>query len=90
MLGVINYGSGNFRSVVTILNFLKINFKEIKDEKSLKGFSHIILPGVGSYRDLHQRLTELNIVNELKYQILDRKVFFRNMCWYANFKLLWK
>ncbi|MDA8918523.1 imidazole glycerol phosphate synthase subunit HisH [Candidatus Pelagibacter sp.] len=80
MLGVINYGSGNFRSVVNILNFLKINFKEIKDEKSLKGFSHIILPGVGSYRDLHQRLTELNIVNELKYQILDRKVFFLGIC----------
>ena len=76
MLGVINYGSGNFRSVVNILNFLKINFKEIKDEKNLKDSSHIILPGVGSYRDLHQRLIELNLVNELKYQVLDKKIFF--------------
>ncbi len=80
MLGVINYGSGNFRSVVNILNFLKINFKEIKDEKNLKDSSHIILPGVGSYRDLHQRLIELNLVNELKYQVLDKKIFFLGIC----------
>ncbi|WP_415308630.1 imidazole glycerol phosphate synthase subunit HisH [Candidatus Pelagibacter sp. Uisw_099_02] len=80
MLGVINYGSGNFRSVINILNFLKINFREIKSEKALKDFSHIILPGVGSYRSLHQRLIELNLVNELKYQVLDKKKFFLGIC----------
>ena len=59
---------------------MKINFREIKSEKALKDFSHIILPGVGSYRSLHQRLIELNLVNELKYQVLDKKKFFLGIC----------
>ena len=80
MLGVINYGSGNFRSVVNILNFLNIDFKEIKNEKNFKNTTHIILPGVGSYKDLSQRLDELNLVNELKFQILDKKTYFLGIC----------
>lgn len=80
MIGVINYGSGNYRSVINILNYLNIKFKEISTERDLKNLSHIILPGVGSYDDLYKRLFKLNLIEELKYQILDKEIFFLGIC----------
>ena len=62
MIGVINYGSGNFRSVVNVLNFLEINFSEINNHKNIKNCTHIILPGVGSYSDLMLRLKKNKFV----------------------------
>jgi len=42
MIGLINYGSGNFKSVSNILKFLDINFKEIKFEKDFKDKAELI------------------------------------------------
>lgn len=80
MIGVINYGSGNFRSVVNVLNFLEINFSEINNHKNIKNCTHIILPGVGSYSDLMLRLKKINLLEELRYQILEKKTFFLGIC----------
>ena len=80
MIGLINYGSGNFKSVANVLNFLEINFLEITNYKQIKLCSHIILPGVGTYNDLISRLKKMELLEELKYQIKDKKSFYLGIC----------
>jgi len=80
VLGVINYGSGNFRSVCNALEFLKIEYVPISSAKELRKTSHIILPGVGSYKNCMSKLDELEILEPLKQEILDEKKFFLGIC----------
>ena len=80
MIGLINYGGGNFKSVSNILEYLNINFKEVNDYKNLDKLSHIILPGVGTYSDLVSKIKSKNLFDELLYQIKDRKIFYLGIC----------
>ena len=49
MLGVIDYGAGNLRSVVNALEFLHVQNKIVSNAKEIKGCSLLILPGVGAF-----------------------------------------
>ena len=48
-VGIIYLGSNNLTSLTSALRFLGVKFKIIKKTNNLNNFSHIILPGVGSY-----------------------------------------
>ena len=74
MIGLVNYGGGNYKSVSNTLEYLNIDFIEINDCKNLNKISHIILPGVGTYSDLVSKLKSKNLFNELLHQILDKKI----------------
>ena len=80
MIGLINYGGGNYRSISNILEYLNINFIEVNNYKKLNKVDHIILPGVGSYDRLVYKLKSENLFDELLYQILDRKIFYLGIC----------
>ncbi len=80
MIGLINYGSGNFQSVANVLKYLQIDYIEITDFRKIKNLSHIILPGVGSYNDLITRLNRLEITEELLNQINNKKIFYLGIC----------
>jgi len=80
MLGVINYGSGNFRSLCNALKFLEIKYKEISDPDDFEDISHIILPGVGAFNDCIERLQLLNLAERLKSELLDGNKFFLGIC----------
>ena len=49
-IAIIDYGMGNLKSVEISLNYLGLQNELIRDPKNLKKFSHIILPGVGSFK----------------------------------------
>lgn len=80
MLGVIDYGGGNFRSVCNALNYLEIPYKEISQPEDFEGISHIILPGVGAFKNCIDRLHTLNLVERLKRELLDDSKFFLGIC----------
>lgn len=80
MIGLINYGGGNYKSVSNTLEYLNIDFIEVNDYKNLNKLSHIILPGVGTYCDLVSKLKSKNLFDELLYQILDKKKFYLGIC----------
>ena len=46
---ILDYGSGNVKSVANSLDYLNINFSISNDDADLDNSTHIILPGVGSY-----------------------------------------
>ena len=49
-IAIIDYGMGNLRSLQVSLNYLGIENRLINDPKYIKKYSHIILPGVGSFK----------------------------------------
>ena len=51
-VGIINYGSGNLASVYNAVNYLGFKPIFVTKQKDAKKFSHLILPGVGSYAKL--------------------------------------
>lgn len=60
-LGVVNYGSGNFRSVWNALTHLGLDRREVTDAESASRASHLVLPGVGSFGACTSRLRTLGL-----------------------------
>ena len=49
MVGVIDYGAGNLKSVTNALKYLSLDSIIVSDKKDFDRCSHIILPGVGAF-----------------------------------------
>jgi len=80
MIGLINYGGGNFRSVSNALKYLNINYLEITSYHDLKKVNHLILPGVGSYNNLISRLKSMSLFDELLHYMSYKKNFYLGIC----------
>ena len=64
---IIDYGMGNITSIENSLKYLSVDYEIISNFETLKKYSHIILPGVGSYK---------TAMNNLKKNKLDKKIKF--------------
>ena len=80
MLGLINYGAGNYRSVCNALEYLNIQYKEILESNDFLEVTHIILPGVGAYNDCINRLKTLNLIDSLERETRNNAKFFLGIC----------
>ncbi len=80
MLGVINYGTGNYRSLCNALEYLSVPFKEILMEEDFEGVSHIVLPGVGAFNDCIARLKTQKMFDRLKSELLEENKLFLGVC----------
>ena len=89
---IIDYGSGNIKSVhnsvkTTLRNFSKpFKVKVGNNLSDVKKADKIILPGVGSFDHCMNRIKKINdLVETLKDQvIIKKKTIFRYMCRDAN------
>ncbi len=54
MIGIIDYGSGNFTSVCNAVDSIGKEYSPIDTPEAFDKASHIILPGVGALQRLHQ------------------------------------
>ena len=76
---IIDYGSGNLRSVFNALESVKNSDQQIlisSNSSNLKDASHIILPGVGAFKDCMKGLLSCpNMIEEIKLQIQKGKKF---------------
>ena len=52
---LLDYGSGNVKSVFNTLNYLGYTVKVSNLDKDIKNCSHIILPGVGAFGSAMQK-----------------------------------
>ena len=46
---ILDYGSGNVKSVFNLISFLGYNTEVSNEIKDIKSSTHIILPGVGAF-----------------------------------------
>jgi len=70
---ILDYGSGNVRSVLN--STLKLEFDAVisNSTKDIQNASHLILPGVGSYRKAVEKVTEKIPLDLLRNQVISGK-----------------
>ena len=76
---IIDYNSGNLRSVFNAISSIKEKNQTVlisSNPQDLKTATHIILPGVGAFKDCAKGLKEVDgMVEEIKAQIKNKKPF---------------
>ncbi|MDC1053074.1 imidazole glycerol phosphate synthase subunit HisH [Candidatus Pelagibacter sp.] len=79
-VGIINYGMGNIVSVINSIKYLGINYKVIENQKQFSGFSHYILPGVGSFRAAMKNIKKLGFDEKINQEITEQKRGLLGIC----------
>ncbi len=77
---ILDYGSGNVKSVANSLDYLNINFSISNNDADLDNSTHIILPGVGSYGVSMEKIKKKINLENLKKQVLENKKPFLGIC----------
>jgi imidazole glycerol-phosphate synthase subunit HisH len=49
MIGIVDYGMGNLRSLRNALDYVGLEVEVVSDAAALASYSHLILPGVGAF-----------------------------------------
>jgi len=65
VLGVIDYGAGNLKSVVNALEYLEIDWTILGSPAQVSRFDRLLLPGVGSFGAAMRRLEETGLKTSL-------------------------
>lgn len=66
MIGIVDYGCGNLRSLQSALEQADLASRRVRTAAELAGLSRIILPGVGHFGHARQRLQEAGLDIALK------------------------
>ena len=72
MLGVIDYGAGNLRSVVNALDFLHVQNKIVCNVNEIKNCSSLILPGVGAFGAALDELEKRSLKEAVAEAVLEK------------------
>lgn len=80
LIGVVDYGAGNLRSVTHSLYELNLNVELCSDPNQLSKYSRIILPGVGAFHAGMSALNEKGFVNALHKVALEDKKPILGIC----------
>lgn len=72
MIGLLNYGAGNIKAFSNILNHLNIPFKIIEHHRDLNQMSSYILPGVGAFDSVMEKLEISGFIECLKEEVFIR------------------
>lgn len=80
MIGIVDYGMGNLRSLKNASEFLGERVLWIREAWQFKEASHLILPGVGAFGHGMKNLKSLGIVPELKRTILEKGIPVLGIC----------
>ncbi len=75
MIAIIDYGMGNLRSVQKAFEFLGCDAAVTDSVKSLANASHIVLPGVGAFRDAIDALRKKDLDEVIKREVAKGKPF---------------
>ncbi len=79
MIGIIDYGAGNLRSVQNAFDATGAKYELVRDAETLARATKIVLPGVGHFGQMMQALDAL-VVGELLRARIGDGVFFLGVC----------
>ncbi len=66
MIGIIDYGAGNLRSVANALGHVGVRFRECKVPEDLHAVAKVVLPGVGHFGSAARGLSEVGMMEALR------------------------
>ena len=75
MIGIIDYGSGNLRSVYNAFRYLGEDVEICDNSRSLESVDKIVLPGVGASKDALAGLSDRGLIDPLLKEIAAGKPF---------------
>ena len=78
-VSILNFGSGNLKSVYNLISYLGYDCKITIDKNYINASTHIILPGVGSYSGLMSKIKK-NDLDLLSEQVHIKKKPFLGIC----------
>lgn len=77
---IVDIGTGNVSSVANTLKYMKYDFKISLKKNDLNDSSHIILPGVGSYKNFMNKLIEKDVIQILTKNVIGNGKPFLGIC----------
>jgi glutamine amidotransferase len=80
MIGIVDYGLGNSRSIQNMLSHANVLSVISSDPAVLRETAKLILPGVGHFRYAMERLRDLDLVETLNERVLDARVPVLGIC----------
>ena len=77
---ILDYGSGNVRSVYNLIKYLNYESIISNDSKEIKKSTHIILPGVGAFGAAMKKINEKISIEILEDEVINKKKPFLGIC----------
>ena len=77
---IIDYGSGNVRSVYNIFRSFHGDVKLSNDPADIEQATHIVLPGVGAFGAAMAKVKAMPVFDALTRQILEKKKWYLGIC----------
>jgi imidazole glycerol-phosphate synthase subunit HisH len=77
---IVDYGSGNIRSVFNIFRNIHTNIKVSNCVEDINRATHIVLPGVGAFKTAMDKLEALPAFKALAHNVLNEKKKFLGIC----------
>jgi len=77
---ILDYGSGNVKSVFNLISFLGYNIKVSNEIEDIKSSTHIILPGVGAFGSAMKKIKSKIPLRDLYYEVNQNKKPFLGIC----------
>ena len=74
-IGIINCDFGNLASLINAVKFLKFDYQILDRPSNLNNFSHLILPGVGSFGEASKKLYKTGWSEAIKDHTASDKPF---------------
>ncbi len=71
LVAIVDYGTGNLRSVQQAFLHLGAEVEIVADPDRLVGFSHVVLPGVGSFRRAMISIEERGLAQLLRQRVAE-------------------
>lgn len=72
MVGVIDYGMGNLLSVYNAFDYLGEDVKICTHPEDISDVDHIVIPGVGAFKDCIDLITKNGFLQELENQVIKK------------------
>ena len=66
MVGLVDYGVGNLRSLANALDYMSIDWGLVRDSHEVGGYEKLVLPGVGSFGAAMGKLNQTGLGDAIK------------------------
>lgn len=80
MIGILNYGVGNIRAFFKAYSILNIPVRVISSADEIKEVEKLILPGVGAFDSVIEKINKSGLLDILKYEVLEKKKPILGVC----------
>lgn len=77
---ILDYGSGNVGSVFNLMKTLTPHVRVSNEAATIRGASHLILPGVGAFTAAMKKINQNIPLEELKRAVFEKKTPFLGIC----------